>query len=243
MSDGLTLALLAGASFIAALASASLSIGGGYILFGTTTLLYPLPSAIALQPVLSYASLLSRSMAFWKDIDWQIVRPFTAGSVVGVALGLVVYHAIPDNVLAVAVGVVMLVLAWTKPVIGGAHSGKAYAAVGGAHAMTGTVLGMGSVLQPVLLNSGIGRRAIVGTFATCLLVLEAIRLGGYAATGFAYGPFILPVVIATIAGIAGTWVGKALIGHIPEALFRLVLRLMVSALAVRLLALGFGLTD
>lgn len=239
----LSLVLLGAASFFAALTSASLSIGGGYILFGATTLLFPLASAIALQPVFSYASLLSRSIAFRDAISWRIVLPFTLGSVGGVALGLAVYRLIPEHALALAVGAGMLLLAWTRPAIPASHTGKAYFVVGGIHALAGTLLGLGSVLQPVLLNSGIDRRALVGTFATCLLVLEAIRLAGYAGSGFSYAPFVLSAIVATVGGLAGTWVGRSLIGRIPEDLFRWVLRFLISGVALRLLAIGCGLVD
>lgn len=243
MNDPISLALLGGASFLASLTSASLSIGGGYILFGATTLLFPLSSAIALQPVLSYSSLLARSIAFRDAIAWNIVRPFTAGSIIGVGLGLLIYHLIPERALSLAVGIGMLTLAWTRPALPPAHTGKGFFLVGGLHALAGTVLGLGSVLQPVLLNSGIARRAIVGTFATCLLALEAIRFFGYAKTGFSYAPFIEPIFVAIITGIAGTWVGGKLIGHIPEQIFRLILRLLVSLVALRLIAIGLRLHD
>ncbi|KPL68346.1 hypothetical protein SZ64_09565 [Erythrobacter sp. SG61-1L] len=238
MSDALTLALLAAASFMAALVSASLSIGGGYVLFGATTLLYPLPSAIALQPALSYASLVARAVTFREAIAWRIVRPFTLGSLAGVGGGLMLYHALPERALAIGVGLMMLALTWAQLPMRHVHTQPGMAGVGVAHAVSGTVLGMGSVLQPVLLNSGIDRRALVGTFATCLLVLEAIRAGGYAVTGFAYGPFAMAIGIATIAGFAGTWCGKQLIGHISEDKFRIIMRLLVSALALRLIWTG-----
>lgn len=237
----LDLALLALASFVAALASSSLSIGGGYILFGAATLLYPLPAAIALQPVLSYSSLVSRSVAFRDAIAWDIVRPFSAGSLAGVALGLVVYRMMPERGLALAVGTAMLVLACVRPVIAAHHTRKAYVAVGSLHALSGTVLGLGSVLQPVLLNAGIDRRTLVGTFATCLLALEGIRTLGYAASGFSYRPYALPIAVAVATGIAGTWAGRALIGRLPESWFRWILRIMISLLALRLVALGLGL--
>ncbi|HTN13833.1 MAG TPA: sulfite exporter TauE/SafE family protein [Sphingomonadaceae bacterium] len=238
MSDLLTLALLAGASFLAALVSASLSVGGGYVLFGATTLLYPLPAAIALQPALSYASLVARAVTFRQAITWRIVRPFTLGSLVGVAAGLALYHTIPERALALGVGAMMLVLSWAQMPMRHIQSQPGMAGVGVAHGMSGTVLGMGSVLQPVLLNSGIDRRALVGTFASCLLVLEAIRAGGYAITGFAYAPYAAAIAIATVAGFAGTWCGKQLIGHIPEEKFRIIMRLLVSALALRLIWTG-----
>lgn len=238
MSAVLSLVLLTGASFVAALVSASLSIGGGYLLFGMTTLLYPLPSAIALQPALSYASLASRSLAFREAISWRIVRPFTLGSLVGVAVGLGLYHAIPERLLALAVGSMMLVLAWAPPLHRHVHSGPGLTVVGAVHAVTGTVLGLGSVLQSVLLNAGIDRRAIVGTFATCLLVLEAVRAFGYAVTGFSYWPHLAAIVAASAAGLAGTWCGRLLIGRVPERLFRITLQLLVTLLALRLLWTG-----
>lgn len=237
----MTLLLLAAASFSAAAISASISIGGGYVLFGATTLLYPLPVAIALQPVFSYSSLVSRGVAFRDAISWSIVGPFTVGSLGGVALGLVAYHAIPERWMAIGVGVLMLVLAWSRLPLPRVHSRAGLAGVGVAHAVSGTVLGMGSILQPVLLNAGIAPRALVGTFATCLLVLEAIRGIGYAATGFAYQPYVLAVIVATLAGIAGTWAGKRMIGRIPERAFRGIVTVLVSLLAIRLLGRGiFG---
>lgn len=235
MTEPVTLLLLGGASFLAALISASLSIGGGYVLFGATTLLYPLASAIALQPVLSYASLLGRAVVFRQAIAWQIVRPFTAGSLAGVAGGLALYHALPERVLALLVGIVMLALTWTQLPLRRVHTTGGMAGVGVAHALSGTVLGMGSVLQPVLLHAGIARQALVGTFATSLLALEAIRTAGYALTGFAYASFIPAIAVATAAGVAGTALGKVLIGHVPEQGFRLALRLLVTTLALRLL--------
>lgn len=235
MSDQLTLGLLALASFCAAAISASVSVGGGYVLFGATTLLYPLPVAVALQPVLSYSSLVARSIAFRRGISWTIVRPFTFGSLAGVALGLVVYHAIPERVLALGVGSLMLVLTWWRLPLPHVYSGAGMAGVGMAHALSGTVLGMGSILQPVLLNAGIDRRALVGTFAACLLALEAIRAVGYGLTGFSYLPLAGAVVVSTLAGFAGTWAGKNLMGHIPERAFRLIVSGLISALAVRLL--------
>ncbi|MCB2065176.1 MAG: sulfite exporter TauE/SafE family protein [Erythrobacter sp.] len=235
MSESLTLLLLAAASFSAAAVSASLSVGGGYVLFGATTLLYPLPVAIALQPVLSYSSLVARSLAFREATLWGIVRPFTLGSLGGVALGLVVYHAIPERGLALGVGLLMLVLAWSRLPLPQVHSRAGLVGVGAAHALSGTVLGMGSILQPVLLNAGIDRRALVGTFATCLLVLEAIRCLGYAATGFGYRPYLLAVVVSTLAGFAGTWAGKQVIGRIPERAFRAIVTVLITVLAIRLL--------
>lgn len=240
MSEWAQYGLLGGASFLASLISASLSVGGGYILFGALTLIFPLSYAIALQPVVSYSSLVSRSVGFRDAIDWRIVRPFTIGSIFGVAIGMAVFAMVSERALALAVGAAMLALSWTRPKVNLAHRGEAVALVGGLHALTGTVLGMGAVLQSFLINLRLDPRAVVGTFASCLLVLEAMRGIGYAAGGFAYGDHWAMIVVVSIAGILGTFAGRRLTGKVPDAVFFWAMRLAVSALALRLMALGLG---
>lgn len=233
--DAASLSLLAAAAFAAALISASLSVGGGYILFGAMTLIYPLPAAIALQSVLSYPSLVARGLAFRRDIEWRIVRPFSAGSVAGVAVGMRVFHAIPEAAQQFAVGCMLLVLAWLPLRLRAMHGAPGMAMTGMLHAVTSSILGMGAILQPVLLNAGLSPRQLVGTFATCLLLLEALRTAGYAMAGFDYAAHLPAILLAVAAGFAGTWMGRRLIGHVPERHFRLVLKLVISALAMRLL--------
>ncbi len=243
MSEWAQYGILGGASFLASLISASLSVGGGYILFGALTLVFPLSYAIALQPVVSYSSLVSRSIGFRDAIDWRIVRPFTFGSLFGVAIGLAVFAMVSERALALAVGAAMLALTWTRPSVNLAHRPAAVAIVGGLHALTGTVLGMGAVLQSYLVNLRLDPRAVVGTFASCLLLLEAMRGIGYAAGGFAYWNHWPMIVIVSIAGVLGTLAGRGLTGKVPEVVFFWMMRIAVTALALRLMALGLGLLN
>ena len=182
------LLLIGLASFLASLTSACFSIGGGYLLFGMTTWLFPLPTAIALQSALSLGSLFSRTHAFWAEIDWLIVRSFTAGSLLGVAMGLSLFRLMPEEGLALA-----------------------------------------------LARTRLLRGVIVGTFATCIILLELLRTAGYAAAGFPYARYVPHIAVATIAGLAGTYLGKRMAPFISERQFRLVLRLFISVLGARFL--------
>lgn len=236
------LVLLTAAAFLAAMVSASLSIGGGYILFGAMTIVLPLPAAVALQSVLSYPSLVARGLTFRQDIVWRIVGPFSAGSVVGVLIGMRLYHAVPEALLSVAVGVAMLVLTWFPPRLRQLHGLAGMSAAGVLHAITSSLLGLGAILQPVLLHAGLSPRALVGTFATCLLVLEAMRTAGYAMAGFDYLAHLPVILLAIVAGFAGTWCGRRLIGHISERHFRGAMQLFITLLAGRLIVTGLGRT-
>lgn len=238
MQDISGLLILGAASFAASLISACFSVGGGYVLFGATSWILPLPSAIALQSVLSFGSLLSRTHAFWSDIDWPIVRSFTAGSVLGVGLGLWLFTRAPEDLLALLLGLLLLVLAWAPPVRWKVSPGKSFFSVGIAHAVVGTVFGLGTILQPALLRTALPRAVIVGTFSTCIILLEVLRTAGYFSTGFDYGDYIPAIVVATLTGLVGTYVGKHMTPAIPEPVFRLVLRLFISFLGLRFLYKG-----
>ncbi|KAJ8137528.1 hypothetical protein OY671_009259, partial [Metschnikowia pulcherrima] len=173
------LSSLAGASFAASFLSACLSVGGGYISFGATTWIPPSPSAIASQSVSSFGSSFSRTHAFWADIDWAIVRTFTAGSSAGVAGGMWSFSRAPENSSAILSGVSSSVSAWSPPLRSRISPGKSFFSVGVSHAVVGTSFGLGAILQPASSRTKSTRTAIVGTFASCIIVLEVSRTAGY----------------------------------------------------------------
>ena len=240
MQDGSGLLILGAASFAASLISACFSVGGGYVLFGASSLVLPLPSAIALQSVLSFGSLFSRTHAFWAEINWPIVRSFTAGSMIGVGAGLWLFTSASEHLLALLLGVLLLLLAWAPPTRQRVSAGKSFFSAGIAHAVVGTLFGLGTILQPALLRSGLPRSVIVGTFATCIILLEVLRTAGYYATGFDYARYLPEIAVATVTGLAGTYIGKRMTPAISESAFRLALRLFISFLGLRFLYKGIA---
>ncbi|MBU0556751.1 MAG: sulfite exporter TauE/SafE family protein [Alphaproteobacteria bacterium] len=240
MQEGERLLILGAASLAASAISACFSVGGGYVLFGALTWIMPLPSAIAMQSVLSFGSLFSRTHAFWADIDWPIVRTFTAGSLIGVGAGLWLFVRTPEGILSLLLGAMLLVLAWAPKIKWGVRQGASYFGVGILHAVVGTLFGLGAILQPVLLRSSLGRTAIVGTFATCLILLEVLRTAGYASAGFAYASYWPEILVATVTGLAGTWLGKRMVPMLSERHFRFVLRLFITGLGLRFMHKGLA---
>lgn len=240
MNEAWRLLILGGASLVASAISACFSVGGGYVLFGAMSAVMPLPSAIAMQAMLSFGSLFSRSHAFWSEVDWGIVRTFTAGSVLGVGAGLWLFVRTPEGVLSLLLAALLFWLAWAPRLRWQIPEGPAFFGVGILHAVVGTIFGLGAILQPVLLRTKLTRTAIVGTFATCIIVLELLRTAGYAATGFPYLQWWPEILVATVTGLAGTWIGKRITPMISEERFRFVLRLFITALGLRFLHKGLA---
>lgn len=240
MQEGERLLILGVASLAASAISACFSVGGGYVLFGALTWIMPLPAAIAMQSVLSFGSLFSRTHAFWSEIDWPIVRTFTIGSVIGVGAGLWLFTRTSEALLSLLLGLLLLALAWAPKIRWNVRQSASYFGVGILHAAVGTLLGLGAILQPALLRSSLTRTTIAGTFAACIIVLELLRTAGYASAGFAYASYWPEIVVATVTGFAGTWLGKRTVPMLSERHFRFGLRLFITALGLRCIHKGFG---
>lgn len=232
------LAILGAASLAASTISACFSVGGGYVLFGALSWVMPLPSAIAMQSVLSFGSLFSRTHAFWQEIEWPIVRMFTAGSLLGVTAGLWLFLRTPVGLLSILLALLLFLLAWAPAIRWGVPAGTSFFGVGILHAVVGTIFGLGAILQPVLLRTSLARTAIVGTFSTCIILLELLRTLGYASTGFSYLGWWPEILVASVTGFAGTHLGKRLTPAISDRQFRFVLRLFVTGLGLRFLHKG-----
>ncbi len=68
--------------------------------------------------------------------------------------------------------------------------------------------------------------------------MEGMRIIGYASVGFNYADFLNLIIMAGLAGILGTWIGKHTEHMISESLFRIVFKWMITIVAVRLMYKG-----
>ena len=234
------IAVIAVGSFVSSYISASFSTGGGYILFAFTSAMLPLASAIALQPVLSFGSLLSRGVYFRRHINWSIVKKFSLGSIFGALAGLLIYASAPEAIISILLGVLLVVLVWLPAFKNERFPKRPFFTVGVAHAFVGSTFGIGAILQPALLRTSLAKLELIGTLAACLILLESIKTAGYITIGFNYRPYLFLIVVATLTGVAGAWVGKRTNHFISEKVFRCTLKLLISALGVRFIWKGFS---
>jgi len=113
--------------------------------------------------------------------------------------------------------------------------------VGGIHAFLSTLFGVGTLLQPAILRTNLVKLQITGTLAASLAILDVFKITGYVWHGFHYTPYIAHIVLATIAGFAGTWAGRQITHRVSEAVFRLVFKGLITLVAIRLLYRGWSL--
>lgn len=225
-------------SFVAAFINAAFATGGVYIILATSITVFPVTVAVPLQPAFSLASLVGRCAYFWHHIHWPIVIAASSGALIGVFLGARIFIDLPEYLITLSLGVLLLVFIWfpqTKWKIPLKHP---FFLIGGLHSFIATMFGVGGLLQPAVLRTSLLKLQITSTLAACLLTMDLLKLTGFFAVGFSYWSYWPHILASNLAGVAGTWVGKHVTHHVSEKTFRVVFKLMITLLAFRLIYRG-----
>ena len=112
MTIDIALIVITLGGFLAAFVNAAFATGGVYIVLLSSISVLPVSAAIPLQFAFSVSSLFGRVFFFWKDINWSIVRTFALGCLIGVALGTVTFANLPDQLISLLLGFVLLLMIW-----------------------------------------------------------------------------------------------------------------------------------
>ena len=153
--------------------------------------------AVPLMPLLAFASLVTRVFFFWKHVYWHIVLAVFIGSSVGVFLGVNIFIMIPEALLSLIIGCLLIVLIWAGSFKLPVGSSKIFIFVGMIHSLVATVFGVGAFLQPAILRTELVKLQITGTLAACMLSMDLFKIVGFSSFGFdylAYAPHILSLI-------------------------------------------------
>ena len=234
--DALVFSLLATASFCTALFGMITGAGGGPILLALMAMVLPPSILIPVHTVVQLGVGSSRVVLLRGFILWKTMLPFIAGSIVGAAAGAPIFVSLPGAALQAIVGIFILLVAW-MPTVGriGPEKGR-FVLLG----LVATFLGMfvsstGSFLAPFVAAISPERRHYAATTSILMAMTHIIKLVTFGLMGFAIGAY-LPLMGAMVATAAlGNWVGRRILVRMPEQVFRVVLKTLLTVLAVRLL--------
>lgn len=227
-------------SFVTSMLTAALGLGGGLLLLAAMASVVPPAALIPVHGVVQLGSNSGRAVLFRRHVRRQVVVWFAVGAVLGVAGGVMVAVRLPRDVLLVVVGLFVLASVW-MPALGRMQvPDRGFVGVGVATAFLTMFAGAtGPFLAPFLSPERLGdRHATIGTFAACMTLKHGLKVAAFAVVGFAYAPW-LPLAVCMIAsGFLGTLAGRQIVTRMAEARFRTAFKILLTALALRLLYQG-----
>ena len=234
--DALIFCSLAFASFCTAFMGMITGAGGGPILLALMAMVLPPAVLIPVHTVVQLGVGSTRVVLLRGYIMWPTMLPFLLGSLIGAAAGAPIFFNLPGAVLQAIVGMFILLIAWI-PEFGRLGPQKGRLAFLGAIAtfLAMFVSSTGALIAPFIASISPDRRNYAATTSALMAMSHIIKLVAFAVMGFAIGAY-LPLMGAMIAtAFLGNWVGRRVLVQMPEKIFRIVLKTLLTALALRLL--------
>jgi len=240
---GLTLlAVMAGAFVVGGLVKGLLGVGLPLVVVPLLALVIPSPKAIALMGI---PILLSN---VWQAVDGgharyalrrfaSMIVPLVLGTVVTVRLTLGLDVATLDMLVACALLLAIVLMAW-HPKLDVEPSRERYwgAVVGG---LSGAMGGVSSLMGPLLITYLVAlrlpREQFIGSISILYLAGAVPLYLSMGALGVLGAPELLLSALALAPMFVGMWIGKQVRQYVSEVLFRRLLLGFLTIIAVLLL--------
>ena len=237
------------AAFITSSISAVLGMGGGIILLGIMALIIPEGYiVVALHGIVQLISNLTRSFVFRDHIRKDIISQYLPGAILGLSLSSIIIFTlisffqvesateIKIDFLKPLIGIFIL---WF--LFGKRHKIKTkhphFFGVGALSGLSTVFIGAtGPLIAPFFLKGKLTKENIIANKAACQAISHLGKIPLFILF-FEFNYFSELEVLAplTIAVFVGTNVGKQVLQFIPDKVFRILFRGVLTIIAIKLI--------
>jgi len=232
--------LLCGVSFLASFLTAAMGMGGGVLMLATMALILPPTVLIPIHGVVQVGSNLGRAALMLRNILTPIIPAFFIGTALGAAIGAQVVIALPTAILQAVLGCFVIYATWAPKFKASATSRKTFFGVGVLATFATMFVGAtGPLVAPFVGAACKERQQVVATHAALMVIQHGLKIITFGFLGFAFGPYLPLLAGLLICGFAGTWCGKHVLLRLPEHIFRIGFKTLLTLLALRLLYSAF----
>lgn len=242
-STGLELSVflgLCGVSYLASMIAASVGLGGGVLLLGALSVVLPPAVLIPVHGVAQLGSNLGRASLMIGRAEVRFLAVFVVGTLAGSVIGANLFVALPVWLLQFALALFVLYATWAPGFQARRPSRPAFFGVGLVSGFATLFIGGSAPLVAPFVRAGTAdRRQFVATLALLMAVQHGVKIAAFGFIGFAFGAYT-PLLVGLVGfGFAGTLTGRLLLDRLPERVFAVGLRVVLTLLAARLLYAAF----
>ncbi len=221
------------------LVAAVFGFGSALIVLTAGPYLIPVTDAIALSAVLFGASTLTKTLLYWRQIDWKIVAVMAVASVPFAYLGAELVSVINPEVLRrmLAVMILLYLTLDTFDLIPRFKIGMA-GLIGGsaAYGFASGLMGTGSLIKVVMFREmNISKQAFVGAMAASSVLASFSKIVSYSRANLLHAD-MMPVILALVVmAVAAALIGRRFLLHLSTRGFEIGLRIILAIMAAGLL--------
>lgn len=224
-------------SFIASFLTVVAGIGGGILLLAVMVSLFPPSIVIPLHAVVQLGSNGSRALLFRQFFRWDIIAAFLTGAIVAAVLGSQVIVSLDESTLQLVLALFILYMVWgpKKSNVDFPPQWRRYFAGFISTFLSFFVGASGPVVAVFILREELKKEAQVATHAVIMFLQHSLKIIVFGVLGFSFSEYALLLICMIGSGFLGSFLGRKMLLKLPEKLFKLIFKGVITLLALRLL--------
>lgn len=229
-------------SFVTSMMSGAMGLGGGVLMLGVMTQLLPPAVLLPVHGMVQVGSNFGRAVIMRRDVARMLVLPFLLGSILGVALGAQIVDLLSRPAMLIILGCFLLWSVWSPKLRPARLPPRWFTLVGAMSSFCTMFVGStGPLVAAFLVPDPLTRHQVVATQGALMTIQHALKVIAFTALGFALIEWIPLLCLMVGLGFVGTYAGRRLLDRVDERRFKLAFKLIMTALALKILGDGLGL--
>ena len=223
-------------TFFTSVVAAVVGIGGGMMLIAILPSFLPTNALIPVHGLTQVSSNLSRAYFGYKDIEFSVVPKFLIGSVLGIGFFAGILSLISLDYVPLFIGVYILLSLWSEKFNEKIKRYENYYLAGFFQTGLSMVVGAtGPLTMTLLFKDFKDKDKVVATGALLMSITHFLKVVVFVYFGFLFFDYIGIIACMIFGAILGSYVGTKLRDKIDGKKFAIILKVMLTILAINLI--------
>ena len=215
-------------------------VGGGMMLIVILPSFLPLNALIPIHGLTQVSSNLSRAIFGYKDVQYEVIPKFLLGSAIGIGMFAAVLNLISFEYVPLFIGIYILLYLWSEKFNEKIKRYESYFLAGFFQTGLSMVVGAtGPLTMTLLFKDYEDKNKVVATGAALMSITHILKVFVFMYFGFVFFDYIGVIVAMIIGAVSGSWVATKLRDEIDGKRFTIILKVLLSALAIQVIVKVF----
>ena len=215
-------------------------VGGGMMLIVILPSFLPLNALIPIHGLTQVSSNLSRAIFGYKDVQYEVIPKFLLGSAIGIGIFAAVLNLISLEYVPLFIGIYILLSLWSEKFNEKIKRYESYLLAGFFQTGLSMVVGaIGPLTMTLLFKDYEDKNKVVATGAALMSITHILKVFVFMYFGFVFFEYIGVIIAMIIGAVSGSWVATKLRDEIDGKRFTIILKVLLSALAIQVIVKVF----
>jgi uncharacterized membrane protein YfcA len=228
------ISFFAALSFFTSLLTSIFSLGGGLIMLVALAQSFSPGTLIPLHGAIQLSNNLSRTYVYKEFFKWHLIQNILIATIFGALVGILLFGAMPEQILIWLIAGTILFLTWApldNLILSLMRNDWFCGFISG---FAGIFIGAnGPLVTAYMRTKNLSPESLVANHGAVMIFQHSIKILLFIYFfNFSLEEYLFFILILAVTGYAGAVLGKALISSISFDSFNIILKLLLSLLAV-----------